>query len=538
MSGIAIVGALVVSVVLPPVISNASTNQHSNGYVTGLNPFINLGQDLRRGDPVTTIEYSTTSDVPQYFTVTVLKDFDGDAWRPVDREGGIDRIDDIGPVPGRDDKATTATVETTVTIGNVIGRWLPVPYAPRSIEGLDGAWEWNPETLSLWSTDANVAGQTYSVRADLATPSAQELVATGTDRPGGLNAYLRLPEGLDPIVAETAREVVGDVTTNYEKAIALQSYFRSGEFEYSVDAPVDEGYDGPSADVIAKFLKVKSGYCVHFASAFATMARTLDIPARIGVGFTSGERVGAGENGASNYVVTTHDLHAWPELFFDSIGWVRFEPTVGRGLVPAFGDLQADDPETPEFEPTQTPSATPTAGSNTPSATSTPQANDRPDELDPDTGITPRTRANLTWAGILAAVALVLLLPAMWRTGRRARRFRRVRSDGSPFEAWNEIRDTAVDLGSAATESETPRAFAAAITPRLQPNGVDALQRLLATVEAEAYAPDAARRKAGAADLRTVVVALRARAGIAARLRARFVPASVLGRRRVEQPEL
>src|SRR5262249_24547077 len=48
----------------------------------------------------------------------------------------------------------------------------------------------------------------------------------------------------------------------------------------------------------------------------------LGIPSRIGYGFTAGAPTGTG-----SYTVTTHDAHAWPELYFQGYGWLRFEPT-------------------------------------------------------------------------------------------------------------------------------------------------------------------------------------------------------------------
>ena len=27
------------------------------------------------------------------------------------------------------------------------------------------------------------------------------------------------------------------------------------------------------------------------------------------------------------WVVTTHNMHAWPELYFEDLGWVPFEPS-------------------------------------------------------------------------------------------------------------------------------------------------------------------------------------------------------------------
>jgi transglutaminase-like putative cysteine protease len=48
---------------------------------------------------------------------------------------------------------------------------------------------------------------------------------------------------------------------------------------------VQEGFDGQGVDAVAAFLQAKTGYCVHFAGAFALMARSLGMPTRIVVGF-------------------------------------------------------------------------------------------------------------------------------------------------------------------------------------------------------------------------------------------------------------
>ncbi len=42
--------------------------------------------------------------------------------------------------------------------------------------------------------------------------------------------------------------------------------------------------------------------------------------------------------GVTTYTVSSHDLHAWPELYFDGVGWLRFEPTPGRGDRPRLLD--------------------------------------------------------------------------------------------------------------------------------------------------------------------------------------------------------
>src|SRR5690606_28639518 len=63
-------------------------------------------------------------------------------------------------------------------------------------------------------------------------------------------------------------------------------------------------------------------YCEQFAASMAIMARSLGIPARVAVGYMPGSNVGD-----NTWEVKVHDAHAWPELYFEGFGWIRFEPT-------------------------------------------------------------------------------------------------------------------------------------------------------------------------------------------------------------------
>jgi hypothetical protein len=65
------------------------------------------------------------------------------------------------------------------------------------------------------------------------------------------------------------------------------------------------------------------GYCEYFATAMVTMLRTQGIPARYAVGYSTGERVGG------TYQVRAMNAHAWVEVYFPDVGWVRFDPTPG-----------------------------------------------------------------------------------------------------------------------------------------------------------------------------------------------------------------
>jgi transglutaminase-like putative cysteine protease len=544
---VAMVAALVVPIALPAV-EPVENSMPGEGYATGLNPFIDLGDDLRRPDPVVALTYTTTSEEPQYLRMTTLGDFTDQAWEPTLGSGTRDNgesPEEIAVAPGRAGDVAVAASTTAISMGNVRGRWLPVPYAPRSVTGLVGRWVWDPETLNVRTERSSVRGQEYVVTTEAAAPTSDQLRAADPLVAADFTDYLELPDSLPPIVAQRALEVTAGAATNYDKAIALQSYFRGGDFTYSEDAPVDSGYDGTGPEVIGRFLQEQAGYCVHFASAMAAMARTLDIPARIAVGFTTGSESRNQDTGEDQFTVTTDELHAWPELYFANVGWVRFEPTVGRANVPEYNEAVVDDPATPDIDES-TATAAPTAA---------------PDDVAPDrgdVGAVPEggSDAGPDWNTVvlgLAALALlgVLAIPALARIVKRRARVRGLHH-GSALGAWEEVRDTALDLGWQLTDAETPREFAERLTadrdtrqfgalgpagdaPVSDPAAVAALERLRAAVELESFARSGGGRSqradtasATAAELHSVLLALRAGVDRRVRLRAALAPASVL----------
>jgi hypothetical protein len=85
----------------------------------------------------------------------------------------------------------------------------------------------------------------------------------------------------------------------------------------------------PGTDPVNWFLSGwKSGFCNYYASSEVLLLRSLDIPARMVVGYAQGK---ANENGV--YSVRGQDAHAWPEVYFPGIGWVEFEPTVNQSAI-------------------------------------------------------------------------------------------------------------------------------------------------------------------------------------------------------------
>ncbi len=486
-----VAAALAAALLLPlalPAVHPVIVPGAAGGLTTGLNPILTLGNDLRRANPTLALTYTTSGPDGQYLRLTALDDFTGRSWEPTNID--LDPTNDvelIGPIPGLGADVPVTEAFTEVTVGGILSRWLPVPYAPASITSLEGDWSWEPDGLTVRTETSNVQEQQYGVRSVQVAPSIEQLRAAGTSVEPGMERYLDIPSDLPSVVGATAAAVVGDAATNYDRAIALQSFFRDGDFVYSEIAPVEQGFDGSGASVLESFLQVKSGYCVHFSSAMAAMARTLGIPARVVVGFTPGERNENADTGTVTFRVTTQNFHAWPELYFTGIGWVRFEPTPGRGFEPAFAPLAQDDPSTPDVdESVPAPVATSTPA---PSATPTrAPGDDLP--VDPDAaGPSAATSDQLVrWPLFLALALALLLTPWAVRAVRGRSRMAAVRA-GSARAAWDELRAVVTDLGiAAAGDSLTPRQLADALAPMLDDGAASALARVRGSLEAEVFA--------------------------------------------------
>jgi protein-glutamine gamma-glutamyltransferase len=95
-------------------------------------------------------------------------------------------------------------------------------------------------------------------------------------------------------------------------------YFHDGGFEYTLTPPRLE------RDSIDDLLfNTRLGFCGHFASAYVTLMRAVGIPARVVTGYLGGAWNPVG----GYYVVRQSDAHAWAEVWLESAGWTRVDPT-------------------------------------------------------------------------------------------------------------------------------------------------------------------------------------------------------------------
>ncbi|MEW2286600.1 DUF3488 and transglutaminase-like domain-containing protein [Streptomyces sp. NPDC047841] len=505
----------------------------NGGTISAVNPLVSLRDNLNTNDDrqVLTLRTDTNDISDLYLRIVSLDDFDGTTWKPAQRH--IVGVPDKLPTPiGLGSDVERGKVTTTVTAAGWYAQdWLPMPYPPSDVK-IGGRWRYEPVGMTLVGDRGQTTrGETYQVTSLDVRPTAEQLAAAPQPPAALGREYTKVPPSLPKVVARTAREITAGASSHYEEAVKLQDWFAvNGGFQYDTSVEVGRG---PGA--IANFLKKKQGFCVHFSFAMAAMARTLGIPARVAVGFAPGTPQADG-----TVAVSQKDAHAWPELYFEGVGWTRFEPTPTRGTTPSYTQSDTPGSSVPdEVLPSKGASSAPSAAAS-PSescagelrrlqACGSASAAAAPAHEDGGDGW---WWWPLTGLGALLVLA-VPLSPLLWRERMRGRRLGgHDRTPGGAaahtLAAWQELTDSAWDHGIAPDESLTPRKAADRIVRlgHLDPAAGAAVHRVADAVEQVLYAP-APRPAAGTAqDVRRVTEGLRATVSTGTRLRARFLPRS------------
>ncbi|MFC8717238.1 transglutaminaseTgpA domain-containing protein [Kitasatospora sp. NPDC057198] len=509
--------------------------------VRSLNLVVALTANLRSSDDTELLTFSTDSPEADqlYLRIAELSEFNGQEW--LTGEQDLQPMPTTVPGPeGLMPNLPTTSVRTNITISDQLSTaWLPMPYPMSWVELPSTAnWRFDPVGRTVSGTNGQKSkGLSYSVGSVSVNATAAQLRNAGPAPADITGRYLELPSNLPSVVADTAKDVTRGKNTPYDRAVALQQYFTSGGFTYNTKI---DSRTGP--DAIAKFLQDKEGFCVHFAATMAAMSRSLGIPARVAIGFTPGSGSGG------NRVVRSSNYHAWPELYFNGFGWMRFEPTPNRGTTPLYSLQQTAPSSAPSTAPSsaapsEQPSAQPSASSSCP-----PQQHRLGDCGDEQAVVehqvveTPWWRtwpALVTVLGVLVVLA-VLSFPMVWRSRLRRRRLgtgRRRPGTGGPrltdeqvLAAWAELVDSAWDLGIPPDEARTPRNAVRRLAEdvRLDPDSAAAAGRVALATERVMYARESDAPPQLDADVRTAREALMVRATRVRRLRALLLPASAV----------
>lgn len=158
-------------------------------------------------------------------------------------------------------------------------------------------------------------------------PDAAALLESCLTERADAFAYLEKSDGLSWQSSEIdalAAEITEGLTSDYEKAKAIERYFAETGFVY------DLNYQKETGENAEDFLFVsRRGVCYEFATAMVLLCRSAGLPARYTQGYSMTEPYVTEIDGAeTNFYIKLRNSHAFPEVYISGYGWLSFEPTV------------------------------------------------------------------------------------------------------------------------------------------------------------------------------------------------------------------
>ena len=412
-----------------------------------LNP-LSLVAAQRDVDPPVELMRVTNPPGP-YLRMLSLEQYDGVSWSirptfsPVGRK--------LAPT---DDGAGPTVTMKVESIGAPLS-WIPTVGTPRALDRDVTA---DPERTMLYADPPVESG--VVVQVQVRPPVADDdALAKGT-------SVATVEDDFSAAFQSTAERLAGSGGSTYERLRRLEAALRT-DYRLNADGPA-----GVNAGLLRLFVETnKQGTDEQFVAAFTLMARSLGARARVAVGYLLAD---------SQETVTTADARAWPEVWFEGIGWIAFDPVptttvtqlpgpatrIGVGSVPTPPLL----PPPPSIEP-------PDSGPPVSTATK---------------GFASRLALALTIALlslVLLVVGVVLLAGGVIAAKHRRRRARLLASRPSDrvVGAWAEATDTLVDYGANLAHDHTNSELALVGAPVAGDEGAHALGELAHLADVAAY---------------------------------------------------
>lgn len=413
---------------------------------------------------------------------------------------------------------------TKVSIETLTSRFMPTTGLTSIVTPSDSEWYWSKDGV-VYSQDAQVSSKDsywlasayiapLSRRSEMATTvanlqrnlKASDESDTGSSESSGQQDdfltlqsmktanyvhanYTTVPKDLPKSVQKVVEAATTTgLTTSTEKTTEQQEqalgylldYFSADDFTYSLDAP--DGNGRSNMEIIGDFLERKTGYCVHYATAFAVLARALGVSTRVVMGYIGKNDASSAETG--KYTVTNQQLHAWVEAYVDTLGWIPFDVTPAseatEDTATDSSSAATDTTNERENDSSDTTDDSSTDNSGDDSDTDSADTDEDTDSTTDDTAATTQTsvlsdaaRKGLGIAGAVILAVGMALTPFLVRRRRRRLRLRGVTGESAPraadrrgrtspwLLAWHEILDTALDHGivipTNATEERSAR---------------------------------------------------------------------------------
>ncbi|MEV7624064.1 transglutaminaseTgpA domain-containing protein [Actinoplanes sp. NPDC089786] len=420
---------------------------------------------------------SVRTTVPkQRLRLAVLSDYDGATWRVGATYRNAGRVLPPQPPPPG---TTVDEVKQDITIDGLTGRLLPVVPTPSEVSGARVAFD--PATGTLIRPEELRPGVRYEVVSERPTPDLNLLPEADSPTGDAVARYLAIGANVPEPIQRLADQLQEGNGAAFDRATAIEE-FLAEHYRKVNDAPSGHAY--PNLEYFLFGPRNRGGQVgtsEQFAASYALLARLTGLPSRVVVGF---------DVPATGQVTAANAL-AWPEILFDDLGWVAFDPMP-----------KSKDPRPVEEDFTPKPTKPPPPPSEAPPPSDATSQSAGPTMLAARPGGGRSTLIVATGASgsaflLLAAAALTIV------TMRRSLRRRRL-SDGPPDDriagAWLEFTDALRLAGKpvphhlAATEAaahaaDVPRPMLRRSTPPPATPDLPALDGLVDGINTTEFAP-------------------------------------------------
>jgi transglutaminase-like putative cysteine protease len=397
-----------------------------------------------------------------YLRGATFQVYDGRSWEP----GTADPVEvpkDNGSLPtsfGSDVLRNYVNAKVTAAVnlgGTIFNQW-----EPASVTGLKNGYRADSDGVLIAARTISKGGS-YEILSRVPQYSAEQLrKITANEGSDSYQRYLQLPSTLPDRVQGLTEAITANAATPYDKAVAIESYLRSLEYDLNVDAAPQ------GRDFVDYFLNdLKRGYCVYSASAMTVMLREIHIPSRLIEGFAlpASAQYTEDAGGKRIYAVLNSEAHAWVEAYFPGYGWVTFDPTPRS-------DLPVIDRSTPAPQANDATTGDNSAGQGSGST----DPNDPRQKLVPeDTGDLPTggtgsaaadaVKRDWPWALIVLAAVGAALLTA-WRRLQGQERIVAKESRQVVQEVWSKTGSLMDQFGAGPAPAQTALEYADALGRR------------------------------------------------------------------------
>ncbi|WP_091066882.1 DUF3488 and transglutaminase-like domain-containing protein [Micromonospora humi] len=313
-----------------------------------------LNPDQRLLD-VRTVTGSTEGGPPR-IRLAVLSDYDGVTWRVGATYRNAGRIlPAVDPAPG----ATTDTVRQEITVADLTGRLLPAVPTPREVGGARVAYD--PASGTLIRPEGLASGLRYDVSSVRERPDPNLVTTANVPAGDAVSRVLRVPDGAPEQLRRLATQLAESNGAPYARADAIAT-FLAEHYRVTADAPSGHAYPNLTFFLFGpRNGGGQRGTSEQFAAAFAVLGRLAGLPTRVVVGFQP----------KADGPVRAADAYAWPEVLFEGVGWVPFDPMPrpDEEPRPVEEDFRPQPEEPPPSEvpaPTEQPTPTPPAAAPAP----------------------------------------------------------------------------------------------------------------------------------------------------------------------------